>query len=107
MRTYSVDEVGQYLARGFWVGRIGLGPWDHGKEILVNLDGLSRENKVLANRAMDALGISGIRFHPDGKRKKGRAGAEQRRFRSLYMVELPLFCRSGRQSPCECRHRHG
>ncbi|MDO5606731.1 MAG: hypothetical protein Q4G25_16380, partial [Paracoccus sp. (in: a-proteobacteria)] len=62
MRAYSVDEVGAYLARGYWASTGGWYPPTFGEVVTVSLSGLTAANQTLARLALDAWTVLGFEF---------------------------------------------
>lgn len=62
MRTYSADEVGAYLASGYWSSTGKWTPPSYGVDITVNLKSLSDGNRDLAWLALEAWSALGFSF---------------------------------------------
>lgn len=61
MRKFSVDEVGHFLAKGYWAAD-GWTPPNLGDTITVNISSLSAANQYLAGLAMEAWSELGLSF---------------------------------------------
>ena len=63
MRAFSVDEVGDYLADGYWAETGGWHPPVLDDKISVNLTGLSAANQAIGSSKLaqlSALGVSSL-----------------------------------------------
>ena len=63
MRAFSVDEVGDYLADGYWAETGGWHPPVLDDKISVNLTGLSAANQALVKLALQAWSTLGFTFN--------------------------------------------
>ncbi|TKW67807.1 MAG: hypothetical protein DI616_05715 [Paracoccus denitrificans] len=68
MRAYSVDEVGHYLADGYWDEAGSASPPLLGSTISVNLAGLTAANKALVKLALEAWSELGFTFQTSSSR---------------------------------------